>query len=518
MGEVQGAGRRDVLGGIASPMLLLAYAVAIPLLIFMLFMAGDLRREIPAAQSERLGLTDVSALDRLLIDVARERSAATCPGAPAAAAVGRDIAAIDVLQARAPFAAAEWKATTAAWTGGPAARRGSVVIGDLIDVFRITADQTKLSYDPEVRGIDMADALTYRLPEAVDAFRHAQATLCGTGPLSAPARIALERDTGRLQVLIPDISEDVQEAIELQPPAAAPPLRIAESGLERSAAAALAAIDRAVTLPDPASRAAATRAASTAGDNAERLMTKLEPSLRSIVDERLVGLHRRLALTLLPSIVAVFAGLFVVAIGVRGRMQSAEMAKLREHQLELRHQATHDALTSLPNRAKFFETLEEAIEAIRVEGGSLALLFIDLDSFKAVNDSYGHAAGDDVLRAAGARLSAICSDAGGRMTARLGGDEFAMLVGDADGARLRKHIGELAARIGRDLATPLPVDHPGDASVSISASIGIAFQDGRTGPRRIASEMLREADAAMYESKAKGRDCASIFSSPESFA
>jgi len=499
-----------VLGGITSPVLLLAYAVAIPLLIFMLFMAGDLRRAIPAAQSERLGLTDVAALERVLADVAAERLAQACVRPSVAAAVDRDVASVDALEAQAPFALQDWESTRQAWKMLPPARRGSAAIGELVNAFRITADDMKLSYDPEVRGIDMADALTYRLPGAVDAFRRAQSTLCGSSKLSEPVRASLARDEGALQVLVPDISQDVREAVTLQPPALEPPLRAAEDALERSSDAASAALDRAVAVPSAANRRAALAATGAAGDAAERLMAELEPSLRTILDERLVGLHRRLLLTLLPSIVAVLAGVLVVAIGIRGRVQSAEMARLREHQLELRHQATHDALTSLPNRAAFFEALEAAIDRAWKDGGSVALFFIDLDSFKAINDNYGHAAGDDVLRVAGARLAAICAESGGRITARLGGDEFAMLLDDPEAGALRSRIADVSGRIGIDLAVPLAVEHA-DAFVRISASIGIAFQDGRSGQRRIASEMLREADAAMYESKAKGRDCASIF-------
>jgi diguanylate cyclase (GGDEF)-like protein len=505
-----------MLGGITSPVLLLAYAAVIPLLMFMLFLAGDLRRAIPAAESERLGLTDVNALERLLVDAAPERSARGCGGPAAAGAVERDIAAIDALEAKSPFAAGAWHDTVAAWrASGP--ERGSAVTENLVSVFRLTADQTKLSYDPEVRGIDMADALTYRLPGTFSAFRRARATLCGRQVLSAAARGALEQDAGQLQVLIPDLSEDVEEAITLHPPYVLP-LRAAQTRLEAAGSSALAAIDRAVASSSPAAWDDASEAAGAGAVAAQQLMSQLEPSLRAIVDQRLVTLHQRLVLTLLPSLVAVVAGVLVVAVGIRGRLQAAEMATLREHQLELRHQATHDALTELPNRAAFFDTLEECIDRVWHHGGSLALLFIDLDNFKAINDGYGHAAGDEVLRGAAGRLTGICADAGGRIAARLGGDEFAMLVTDADGAALRDRIGGISGRIALELAHPLEIEPGSETVVRISASVGIAFQDGAIGPHRIASEMLREADAAMYQSKAKGRDCVSVFPAPQPFA
>jgi diguanylate cyclase (GGDEF)-like protein len=508
--------QRDLLGSITSPALLLAYAAAIPLLMFMLFLAGDLRRAIPAAQSERLGLIDVDALQRLLIDAAPERSARACGGPVAAEAVERDIRAIDALEAKSPFAADAWSETTAAWRRG-APDRGSAVAENLVSVFRLTADQTKLSYDPEVRGIDMADALTYRLPGTFYAFRRARATLCGSRGLSPADRDALEQDVGQLQVFVPDLTDDIEEAITLQPPDVGR-LRAAQSRLEAASTSAVAAIGRAVKAPSRATQGVAAEATGAAAVATQQLMMRLAPSLQAIVDQRLVTLHQRLVLTLLPSIVAVLAGVLVVALGIRGKLQSAEMAKLREHQLELRHQATHDALTALPNRAAFFETLEECIDRVWHHGGSLALLFIDLDHFKAVNDSYGHAAGDEVLRGAAVRLRSICSAGGGKLAARLGGDEFAMLVTDADHVSLRERIAGISARIATELATPLEIEAGSQTAVRISASVGIAFQDGAMGPHRIASEMLREADAAMYRSKAKGRDRASMLTTPPSRA
>ncbi len=504
MGLHTGPSRRDVLGGITSPVFLLAYALAIPLLIFLIFMAGDVRRAIPAAESERRGLTDVSALQQVMVDAAREREAGACGTRAPGAAVERDIAAVDALQAREPFAPDRWRAATAAWHGGPAAGRASALIHGLIGTFRITSDQTGLTYDPEVRGIDIADALTYRLPGAFDAFRRAQATLCRPGDLSRAELTALEKDAGALHVLLADTSDDVEEASELGAPQAAS-LRSAQARVEASSAVALVALDRSVSAPSDPARAAATRATGVAADDIERLSARLEPSLHAIVEERLVGLHRRLVLTLLPSIVAIVAAVLVVVLGVRGQMQSAEMAKLREHQLELRYQATHDALTGLPNRAAFFAALEETIDGVWCDGGSVALLFIDLDHFKSINDTHGHAAGDDALRSASQRLRSICTEAGGRMTARLGGDEFAMLVADTNSGVLRERLAVVSRRIAMDLNRPLPIEHGREPSVSISASVGVAVQDGRNGPRRIASEMLREADAAMYQAKAKKR-------------
>jgi diguanylate cyclase (GGDEF)-like protein len=493
-----------VLDGITSPVMLLAYAVVVPFLVFVFIMAGDLRREIPAAQSERLGLAQVGLLDRLMIDSARVRASRACAEPSASAAIERDIDAIDAMQAERPFAVSEWQAASAASREGPAASRPSAVIANLVQAVRITADESKLTYDPEVRGIDIADALTYRLPGAFDVLRRAQATLCDPRGLSPAERFTLEQDVGALRVVLPDSSSDIMEAIDMDAPLAKS-LAAAQKRVDESTEDALRAVDRAVNDTSPSARIGAMRRTDEAADNLERLMALLEPSLRTLVEQRLVALQRRLALTLAPSIVAILAGVLVSVLGLRAKMQSVEMAKLRAHQLELRHQATHDPLTALPNRAAFFARLDESLESASREGTCVGLLFIDLDNFKSVNDGYGHAAGDEVLRTTSQRLLSICAAAGGRMTARLGGDEFAMLLVGGEIEFVRACIGRVSDGIRLDLTRPLAVEHFEDAVVNISASVGAAVYDGSCGTSPVASDMLREADTAMYHAKAEKR-------------
>jgi len=151
----------------------------------------------------------------------------------------------------------------------------------------------------------------------------------------------------------------------------------------------------------------------------------------------------------------------------------------------LRHQAYHDALTGLPNREAFIEATSEALAHDQTPP---VILFIDLDDFKITNDSLGHAAGDELLRVAGQRVSG-CLRAGD-LAARLGGDEFAILLHAAG----LEEAEEIAGRITERLGEPVQLE---GHECSLRASVGIA----QAGESAGAETLLREADLAMYASK-----------------
>ncbi|MEU3344735.1 EAL domain-containing protein [Streptomyces sp. NPDC006700] len=160
--------------------------------------------------------------------------------------------------------------------------------------------------------------------------------------------------------------------------------------------------------------------------------------------------------------------------------------------LRLRYEATHDALTGLPNRTLFFERLEKALNA--GEGQRFGLCYLDLDGFKTINDSLGHAAGDRLLVEVADRLQA-CATAPGEMVARLGGDEFVALT---TGPGTREEVDELAARITNALVAPVRID---GRELAVRGSIGIV--EGPAGERS-AAEVLRSADITMYRAKSAG--------------
>jgi diguanylate cyclase (GGDEF)-like protein len=167
--------------------------------------------------------------------------------------------------------------------------------------------------------------------------------------------------------------------------------------------------------------------------------------------------------------------------------------------LELAHQALHDALTGLPNRLLVAERLDDALARAQRTGAGVAVLFIDLDRFKLINDGRGHAAGDVLLLTVAERLRRVvrASDVVGRF----GGDEFVVVCEDQSAA---SEASLVAGRIIDALREPVVVD---GQEIFLSASIGIAVTDGAGSPEGL----LRDADAAMYRAKDKGRSRVEYF-------
>lgn len=157
-----------------------------------------------------------------------------------------------------------------------------------------------------------------------------------------------------------------------------------------------------------------------------------------------------------------------------------------------------DALTGLATRAWLEARLEWATARARREGYRFALLFIDVDDFKRVNDGWGHLAGDAVLRAVAARLAASVRPTD--LVARYGGDEFVALVGDVG---QEWEAVEVARRISRALRVSVAVDGSDGPCITVTASMGAALGSGRFGN---GAELVQRADQAMYRAKAMGRN------------
>jgi diguanylate cyclase (GGDEF)-like protein/PAS domain S-box-containing protein len=176
--------------------------------------------------------------------------------------------------------------------------------------------------------------------------------------------------------------------------------------------------------------------------------------------------------------------------------------RAQEHQLSLQHLATHDALTGLPNRTYLNEELPRLIDEAARRGDSLSILYIDCDNFKNINDSRGHSVGDDYLRSVARRLRD--SIASPDLVVRMGGDEFLVVTRhyglDPDSAAI-------AERVAAALKKPVRL---GEATYSATTSIGLSVypRDATT-----MSELLRCADIALYEAKARGRDNVQMFDS-----
>ena len=178
----------------------------------------------------------------------------------------------------------------------------------------------------------------------------------------------------------------------------------------------------------------------------------------------------------------------------------SDITPIIQNREEIRRQAYHDALTGLPNRLLFEDRLEMALKQARRKPGRLALLFLDLDHFKEINDSLGHETGDLVLKEAAHRLALAFREED--TVARLGGDEFVVLLRNL---RSPEDASEMAAKIIAALATPFSLHN---ADLSLTASVGVAlFPDhGQT-----ARELVKNADMAMYRAKRLGRNNHQIF-------
>ena len=212
-------------------------------------------------------------------------------------------------------------------------------------------------------------------------------------------------------------------------------------------------------------------------NNAENIKRQAEEELRKMVQELDAG-NRALQ----------------IEIEARKRMEE------RAH-----HLATHDDLTGLPNRLLFLDRFQQVISNVMRSSSGCALLFIDVDGFKAINDQYGHQAGDELLKSLAARLRTVMRP--GDTVARLGGDEFAVIVvppTDKEGAIVS------AKRLIEVASVPFRINFPGSSQsieVTIGLSIGVALLPIHA---RDLDGLIRIADGAMYQAKATGKNRYSV--------
>ncbi len=191
-----------------------------------------------------------------------------------------------------------------------------------------------------------------------------------------------------------------------------------------------------------------------------------------------------------------------------------DASERRLYEAELRRQAFHDPLTGLANRAAFFDRIEHALERCANTGEQIAVLYMDLDGFKRINDSLGHAVGDRCLTIVGERITWAVR--GEDLVARLGGDEFAILLEDPGPPTA---VALVAERVQASIATPIAL---GGRQVRVGVSIGVATSGTLDIPRdalgraplglaALADELVRDADVAMYESKHGGKDVVAAY-------
>lgn len=187
----------------------------------------------------------------------------------------------------------------------------------------------------------------------------------------------------------------------------------------------------------------------------------------------------------------IFEGAVTHIVGI-----ARDVTKQKVLQNQLHHQAHHDPLTDLPNRKQFFRRCQDAIDAYSAHDTSYAVLFLDLDRFKNINDSLGHQAGDTLLTAAARRIRERLRE--GDFVGRLGGDEFGFILQPAGRP---ENVEQVAMRISEAIEEPFQLE---GQEIRIEASIGIVMGDDR---HRCPEDLLREADMAMYRAKAQGDRC-----------
>ncbi|WP_328593093.1 putative bifunctional diguanylate cyclase/phosphodiesterase [Neoaquamicrobium microcysteis] len=200
-----------------------------------------------------------------------------------------------------------------------------------------------------------------------------------------------------------------------------------------------------------------------------------------------------------PVLISLFLAGMTALAGLILVLRRRSLALTRT-QAEIQHLASHDVLTGLPNRRQFEHRMAQALETVSAGGSTLALLYLDLDRFKEVNDTLGHAAGDTLLREFSERLLACARPTD--MVARLGGDEFVIVV---EGLEDQQEIDQLCLRVVESARHPFEL---AGTQVFVGVSIGVALcpRDGVS-----ANDLSRKADIALYAAKANGRSGYAIF-------
>ncbi len=216
---------------------------------------------------------------------------------------------------------------------------------------------------------------------------------------------------------------------------------------------------------------------------------------------RITHLHQRIVdpdfeLWLL---IVLIMSVFIILVGWNGRLLHRADVERAESERVLAHQATHDALTQLPNRRFFLDRLEHELARAKESNAPVAVLFFDLDLFKIVNDSLGHVVGDELLAAAGQRIRENLDEHD--VVARLSGDEFVVLLIDPP---VNERATEIAQRMLHAFGTPFRLG-PHEVFTTISVGIAISHADDS------AVNLIRHADLAMYQAKVRGKARYEIF-------
>ncbi len=523
----------------------------IPLAFVATAYVGLQRDQISFSAEERSGVSYMTPLLALTARVAESRHAAVTPGA-AAVPVDEQAARVDAVDRRLGSAlgtSGTWSATRLLiadaqhGTGSATDRYESynTAMKALLDLIVKVGDESNLTLDPDLDTYYLMDTLQFRLPVLLDAAgRSADLATMAAGQ-SATARTDALIELGFTNGVIETTRETITRSVATvaATTADADVRERTVSGFRRldEATAALATTVTAAVKdrrPDEVRVAAAEAVRVAAADQAEQTALSLDRLLQVRIDgfsgrahriELTAGLAALLALYLfvgfylsvVPPIRRIVAALHAVAAGDLTRRVSVDthdelsfvaralnqtVAETKTVADRLERQATHDALTGLPNRAVAIDRIARILARNHRGAETMAVLLIDLDRFKPINDSYGHHVGDEVLGVVAGRLTALLRD--GDTVARLGGDEFLVLC-----ERLERPAD--AVRIGEAVVAQLsrPITAGGGHAVSVGASVGVSYAGDQPG--QTAADLVRDADVAMYRAKQLGRGRVEVF-------
>jgi diguanylate cyclase (GGDEF)-like protein len=514
---------------------------------------GLQRDQSAFSAKERSGVAYMAPLVALTARVAQSRH--TAVAAAGTVSLDTEVAAVDAVDRRLGSKLGTpdgWPATralvvTARDTTGPAVKRFASynsAMAALLDLIVRVGDESNLTLDPDLDTYYLMDTLQFRLPVLLDdAGRGVDVALLATAqPADAKTDALIE--LGLTNGVLTTTRATIARAV------ATIAAKTADDGVRRrtlvdfhrldDATAVLAATLTAAVKdrrPGTVQPDASDAVRAAAADFAARTATSLDRLLIVRIDgfsdraqrvELASGLAALLGaylfvgfyLSVAPPIRRIVATLHAVAAGDLTQRVSVDthdelsyVAKALNETVtrteiatnRLADQATHDTLTGLPNRALFLDRLGQALTRSRRNGTLLAVLFIDLDRFKPINDSLGHQTGDEVLRVIAGRLTALLR--GVDTVARLAGDEFVVICEQLTNPDAALTVADMvAAELSRPIMTGAG---SGSREVSVGASVGIAYSDAATD--LTPADLVRDADVAMYRAKQCGRGRVEVF-------
>jgi diguanylate cyclase (GGDEF)-like protein len=477
--------------------------LALPILGITAYLTYGVQQLIVRTQSEVAGVEHLARLEAFYTNVSQFALASGCPhlGDNLAALRSRadaTLAAVEALQTSTSSAPPRWDEVRSAWRAlrtlsakGP----GFETLFDPLDAsFMAAGDRSGLTFDSDFAGISVADAISYRLPEARAQLQAARRRLCSFS--NAPAleeRLALKKNQVLADKSIADALQDAGDAIHMEEQRLdLAALAKAYRGAVRAAPRASSELESFMTAAVPKNHAATQRALDEAEASLRSLMDAQIPALQQMLSLRLADYGRQRLIRLIPGLIGLLTALLVAMLMIRLALEHAALEVANATAAEQERMAMHDVLTGIMNRRAFFSALERAVTGGTNHG---ALCVFDIDSFKQINDTYGHLTGDELL----VRL-AHTIEASVRSTdavARFGGDEFALFLHPPID---RRGVERVLEKITSDLAVPAEIR--GEV-IRSSVSAGAALIGGES--MNEVQEALGRADAALYKAKATAR-------------